>query len=74
MNQDHKVRQDPSLILIIPLITDNAKFKDTSNLVWMTALWTLPSNFAIAVGPDMDYNLVEQDGKKYWCAFFSYKE
>ena len=67
-NQGYKDRQDPSLTLIFPLISDNAKFKDTSILVWTTTPWTLPSNFAIAVGPDMDYNLVEQDGKKFWCA------
>lgn len=67
-NQGYKDRQDPSLTLIFPLITDNAKFKDTNILVWTTTPWTLPSNFAIAVGEDMDYNLVEQDGKKFWCA------
>ena len=36
--------------------------------MWTTTPWTLYSNFCIVVGPDMDYNLVEQDGKKYWIA------
>ena len=67
-NQGYKDRQDPSLTLIFPLNTDEAKFKDTSILVWTTTPWTLYSNFCIVVGPDMDYNLVEQDGKKYWIA------
>lgn len=67
-NQGYKDRQDPSLTLIFPLITDEAKFKDTSILVWTTTPWTLYSNFCIVVGPDMDYNLVEFEGKKYWIA------
>lgn len=28
-------------------------------LVWTTTPWTLPSNFAIAVGPDVDYVVIE---------------
>ena len=34
--------------------------------MWTTTPWTLYSNFCIVVGLDMAYNLVEQDGKKYW--------
>ncbi|WP_295040438.1 class I tRNA ligase family protein [uncultured Fibrobacter sp.] len=67
-NLGYKDRQDPSLTLIFPLNTDEAKFKDFGHLVWTTTPWTLYSNFCIVVGPDMDYNLVEQDGKKYWIA------
>ena len=67
-NQGYKDRQDPSLTLIIPINSNEPKFKDTIILVWTTTPWTLYSNFCIVVGPDMDYNLVEQDGKKYWIA------
>lgn len=67
-NQGYKDRQDPSLTLIFPINSNEAKFKDTSILVWTTTPWTLYSNFCIVVGPDMDYNLVEADGKKYWIA------
>ena len=31
-------------------------------LAWTTTPWTLPSNLALAVGPDLDYAVVEQDG------------
>ena len=65
-NQGYKDRQDPSLTLIFPINLNEPKFKDFGHLVWTTAPWTLYSNFCIVVGPDMDYNLVEQDGKKYW--------
>ena len=67
-NQGYKDRQDPSLTLIFPLISDEAKFKDTSLLVWTTTPWTLYSNFCIVVGADIKYNLVEFEGKKYWIA------
>jgi isoleucyl-tRNA synthetase len=31
-------------------------------LVWTTTPWTLPSNLAVAVGPDMDYTVLAQRG------------
>jgi isoleucyl-tRNA synthetase len=34
-------------------------------LVWTTTPWTLPSNLALAVGPDIDYAIVEEDGQRY---------
>jgi isoleucyl-tRNA synthetase len=32
--------------------------------VWTTTPWTLPSNLALSVGPDLDYDLWELGGKK----------
>jgi isoleucyl-tRNA synthetase len=34
-------------------------------LVWTTTPWTLPSNLALAVGPDIDYAVYEEDGHRY---------
>ena len=34
-------------------------------LVWTTTPWTLPSNLALAVGPDIDYAVFEEDGERY---------
>ena len=34
-------------------------------LAWTTTPWTLPSNLALAVGPDIDYAVVEEDGVRY---------
>ena len=36
-----------------------------SLLVWTTTPWTLPSNLALAVGPDIDYAVFEEDGARY---------
>jgi isoleucyl-tRNA synthetase len=34
-------------------------------LVWTTTPWTLPSNMMLAVGKDIDYVVMEEDGQKY---------
>ena len=45
--------QDPAITVQIPLI--NFEIKDVSLLIWTTTPWTLPSNLAVCVGPDIDY-------------------
>ena len=51
--------------------TDNAitvmfKLENGMNiLVWTTTPWTLPSNLMLAVGKDIDYAVMEEDGNKY---------
>ena len=34
-------------------------------IIWTTTPWTLPANLAIAVKPDFEYTIVEQDGENY---------
>ena len=36
---------------------------ETYFLVWTTTPWTLPSNLAICVHPDMEYGVYEKDNK-----------
>lgn len=62
-NQGYKDRQDPSITLSFPLVGT-----DEAILVWTTTPWTLPSNLAIAVGAELEYTLVDHEGKKLWCA------
>ena len=51
--------------------TDNAitvmfKLENGMNiLVWTTTPWTLPSNLMLAVGLDIDYAIMEENGQKY---------
>ncbi|HEX7745294.1 MAG TPA: isoleucine--tRNA ligase [Micromonosporaceae bacterium] len=33
--------------------------------VWTTTPWTLPSNLAVAVGPDIEYAVLQRDGERY---------
>jgi isoleucyl-tRNA synthetase len=51
---------DPSVYVRLPL-QDEEK---TSLLVWTTTPWTLISNAAVAVGPDVEYATVEVDRER----------
>ncbi|OLF16083.1 isoleucine--tRNA ligase [Actinophytocola xanthii] len=52
-------RQDPAVTVGLRLETGELA------LVWTTTPWTLPSNLAMAVHPDVDYVTVEHDGERY---------
>ncbi|MDR3275635.1 MAG: isoleucine--tRNA ligase, partial [Treponema sp.] len=43
----------------------NAMPPDTYLLAWTTTPWTLPSNLALTVGPDIDYVLIKDGGEHY---------
>src|SRR5262245_29201675 len=58
--------QDPSVYVRFRALSDDGKELPESFLVWTTTPWTLPSNVALAVHPDVDYVKVkvsEGDGK-----------
>lgn len=50
---------DPSVMVRFPL-----KNGEASLVIWTTTPWTLPSNMAVAVHPDMDYAKVKMSGAK----------
>jgi isoleucyl-tRNA synthetase len=52
--------EDPSVYVRFPLADEPG----TSLLVWTTTPWTLPSNQAAAVNPDMRYAIVEHGGER----------
>jgi len=51
-------RQDPALTVLLPLIDAPGDLADASVVVWTTTPWTLPSNLAAAVGPEIEYSVV----------------
>jgi len=51
-------RQDPALTVLLPLIDAPGKLAGASLVIWTTTPWTLPSNLAAAVGPDIEYSVV----------------
>ncbi|MFZ2176078.1 MAG: isoleucine--tRNA ligase [Rhodococcus sp. (in: high G+C Gram-positive bacteria)] len=64
LDDAYKMRQDPAVTVDMPL--RGAGPLDGANaIIWTTTPWTLPSNLAIAVHPDIDYVQVEADGKRY---------
>jgi len=58
MDDVYQDRQDPALTVGFQLETGEKL------LVWTTTPWTLPSNLAVAVGPDIDYAVLERAGDK----------
>ncbi|GAA2381225.1 isoleucine--tRNA ligase [Catellatospora methionotrophica] len=58
MDDVYKDRQDPTLAVKFQLDSGEQV------AVWTTTPWTLPSNLALAVGPDIDYAVMEKDGEK----------
>ncbi len=59
MDDVYRDRQDPALTVQFQL--DSGE----KILAWTTTPWTLPSNLALAVGPQIDYAVMEQDGQRY---------
>ena len=48
--------QDPAITVQIPLL--DFEIDNACLLIWTTTPWTLPSNLAVCVGPDIDYAAV----------------
>ncbi len=59
MDDTYKDRQDPALTVAFELETGEKM------VAWTTTPWTLPSNLALAVGPDIDYAVLELDGQRF---------
>ena len=57
---------DPSLYFLAPLVNEDgsADADGRAFVVWTTTPWTLPSNTALAVHPDLEYVEVEKDGQR----------
>ncbi|MDJ1115274.1 isoleucine--tRNA ligase [Microbacterium dauci] len=54
----YKMRQDPSVTVTFPLVGAKAEalgLTAVRALAWTTTPWTLPTNLALAVGPDITY-------------------
>jgi len=55
-------RQDPALTVGFDLHPRDGDPGPLRLLAWTTTPWTLPSNQALAVGPDLEYSIVAVDG------------
>jgi len=57
----YKMRQDQSVTVTFPLDGEKAEslgLTGVEALAWTTTPWTLPTNMALAVGPDIEYSVV----------------
>jgi len=58
-------RQDPAVTVAFDLAPRDGDPGPLRILAWTTTPWTLPSNLALAVGPELDYSVVAKDGVFY---------
>jgi isoleucyl-tRNA synthetase len=65
LDDAYRERQDPAVTVLFELEPAEGDDTPLKVLVWTTTPWTLPSNLALAVGPEMDYALLEEDGTRY---------
>lgn len=56
-------RQDPAITVRFTLVPERGE-PPTDLLAWTTTPWTLPSNLALAVGPEIDYAVLLLDGRR----------
>jgi len=61
VNEGYKDTRSPSITITFPLAGDPS----VHFLVWTTTPWTLPSNVALAVGPDITYVKVKDKERFY---------
>ena len=70
----YRDRQDPAVTVVFELEAAAAPAPESDSAlvdgdlqvwVWTTTPWTLPSNLALAVGPDVPYAVFERDGSRF---------
>ena len=65
LDDAYKMRQDPAVTVDMPL-RGEGPLDGANAIIWTTTPWTLPSNLAVAVHPDIDYvQVAGGDGKRY---------
>ncbi|MBI1808466.1 MAG: isoleucine--tRNA ligase [Gemmatimonadetes bacterium] len=73
--QGYEDVEDPSVYLALDLVEDPARAHGSPStvavprrriVVWTTTPWTLPSNAALAVHPDLTYVEVKKNGRDEW--------
>ncbi|RSM35043.1 isoleucine--tRNA ligase [Amycolatopsis balhimycina DSM 5908] len=64
----YRNRQDPAVTVGFRLQDNGNELDGTYLLIWTTTPWTLPSNLATAVHPEVQYVVVESEGKRFLLA------
>ncbi len=65
LDDAYRERQDPAITVAFTLTPQAGDPMPMKLLAWTTTPWTLPSNLALAVGPEIDYALFEEAGTLY---------
>jgi isoleucyl-tRNA synthetase len=62
--QGYQDVEDPSLYFLCRILGDDGTPDGREFVVWTTTPWTVPSNAALALHPDLEYVEVEHDGRR----------
>lgn len=67
---EYHEKKSPSIYVTFPVKDGKGVLpeKDTYVVIWTTTPWTIPANMAIALNSDLDYSLVQVNGKQYLMA------
>lgn len=65
MDNSYREREDPSVTVMFTLTPADGETKPVKVLAWTTTPWTLPSNLALCVNREIDYDFYEEDGVQY---------
>ncbi len=65
MDNSYREREDPSVTVMFKLNPVEGETKPVKVLAWTTTPWTLPSNLALCVNKEIDYDFYEEDGIQY---------
>ncbi len=67
MDEDvYQNRQDQTVTVTFPVL--EGKYAGVKILAWTTTPWTLPTNFALAVGPEIEYAIIATETGRYLLA------
>ena len=61
LDNSYRERADPALTVGLQLCPAEPSQEAPKLLVWTTTPWTLPSNLAIAMGPEIEYAVVQSE-------------
>ena len=64
LDDSYRERQDPAITVRFELEPAPGDDGPIDLLAWTTTPWTLPSNLALAVGPEIEYAVYAQGGRK----------
>src|SRR5690606_26169505 len=64
LDNAYRERTDPTLTVGFELNDNAVTGAGARLLAWTTTPWTLPSNMALCVSPDLEYVLMEKDGAR----------
>lgn len=65
LDDSYRERLDPAVTVAFTLDPVDSDEAPTKILVWTTTPWTLPSNLAMAVGSEIEYAVMEEEGTNY---------